>query len=60
MCHAKLGDRTKAKDCFERAVRWWEKQKGLSPQYVEDSRRSAGEAESVLQAKWRHQNPDKE
>ena len=48
MCHAKLDAPDKARDCFDRALKWWDGRKGLPAQHVQELTDFRNEAETVL------------
>jgi tetratricopeptide (TPR) repeat protein len=48
MCHANLGDTTKPKDSFERAIRWLEKHPEMLKQHAGELEAIRAEAESEL------------
>jgi hypothetical protein len=49
MAHARLGDAAKARDCYDRAVKWHQKNQGeLSPEWADELTNFRSEAEAVL------------
>ena len=49
MCHARLGDSAKAKDCYDRAVKWiQEHQDQITPEWAEELKAFRAEADVAL------------
>jgi tetratricopeptide (TPR) repeat protein len=48
MAHHRLGHADQARDCFDRAVRWWGERKDLPAQYIPELTSFRAEAEAVL------------
>jgi tetratricopeptide (TPR) repeat protein/WD40 repeat protein len=51
MAHARLGERVAARARFDRAVKWQDARKDLSPEHLGELKAFRAEAEAVLQAK---------
>jgi serine/threonine protein kinase/WD40 repeat protein/tetratricopeptide (TPR) repeat protein len=50
MCHQQLQEPEQARDCYDRAVRWFAAQTNLAPRYADELRAFQAEAEAALKA----------